>query len=98
MRGQAGRSLFLRSTTIYPRWRPSRTMATRSPAGLWIRKFEILSSVYESRLSGRNISSDHSQVVGGGFESLLGIMARNKSAVIIERGVTLPAETIQYNQ
>jgi hypothetical protein len=73
-------------------------MATRSPAGLWLQKFGIPSSVYDSRLSGRNISSDHSQVVGAGFESLLGIMVRNKSGVVIERGITLPAQTIKYNQ
>jgi hypothetical protein len=49
------------------------------------------SSVSDSRLSRRDIGSDHIQVVAGGFESLLGIMVRNKSGVIIKRNIALPA-------
>jgi len=52
----------------------------------------------DSRLSGDDISSDHIQVVAGGFEGLLGIMARNKSGVIVKGCVALPAETIKDNQ
>src|SRR5271157_84919 len=54
--------------------------------------------VSDSRLSGRDIGSDHVQVVAGGFESLLGIMVRNKSGVIIEGHIALPAETIKDSQ
>ena len=50
------------------------------------------------RLSGSDISSDHVQAVAGGFESLLGIMARNKSGVIIKGCIALPAETIKDDQ
>jgi hypothetical protein len=50
------------------------------------------------RLSVCDIDSDHIQVVAGGFESLLGIMVRNKSGVIIEGCVALPAETIKDDQ
>ena len=50
------------------------------------------------RLSVCNISSDHVQVVAGGFESLLGVMVRNKSGVIIKGCVALPAETIKDDQ
>ncbi len=53
---------------------------------------------FESRLSGRDISSDHIQVVAGGFESLFGIMVRNKPSVVIEGQIALPAETIKDNQ
>jgi hypothetical protein len=51
-----------------------------------------------SGLSGCNVSSDHVQVVASGFESLLGIMARNKSGVIIQGCIALPAQTIKDNQ
>ena len=51
--------------------------------------------VSDSRLSGDDISSDHVQVVTGGFERLLGIMVRNKSGVIIKGHIALPAETIK---
>ena len=50
------------------------------------------------RLSGRDINSDHIQVVAGGFESLLGIMVRNKSGVIIKGCIAFPAETIKDDQ
>jgi hypothetical protein len=50
------------------------------------------------RRSGSDIKSNHIQVVAGGFESLLGIMVRNKSGVIIKGCVALPAETITDNQ
>src|ERR1700730_16239920 len=50
------------------------------------------------RRSGRNINSDHVQVVAGGFESLLGIMVRNKSSVIIKGCIALAAETIKDDQ
>ena len=50
------------------------------------------------RLSGCNISSDHIQIVTSGFESLLGIMVRNKSGVIVEGCIALPAETIKDDQ
>jgi hypothetical protein len=50
------------------------------------------------RLSGCNINSDYVQVVAGGFESLLGIMVRNKSGVIIKGYIALPAETIKDDQ
>ncbi len=52
----------------------------------------------DSRLSGHNISSDHIQVVDGRFESLLGIVARNKSSVVIKGCIALPAQTIKDNQ
>jgi hypothetical protein len=38
-----------------------------------------------------DISSDHVQVVAGGFERLLGIMVRNKPGVIIKGHIALPA-------
>ena|SRR3984893_2710831 len=50
------------------------------------------------RRSGRDINSDHIQVVAGGFESLLGIMVRNKSGVIIKGCIAFPAETIKDDQ
>jgi hypothetical protein len=50
------------------------------------------------RLSGSNISSDHIQVPTCGFESMLGIMARNKSGVIIKGCIAFPAETIKDDQ
>ena len=55
-------------------------------------------SVSDSRLSGDDISSDHIQIVVGGFESLLGIMVRNKSGVIIKGHIALPAETIKDSE
>jgi hypothetical protein len=51
-----------------------------------------------SRLSGSDINSDHIQVVAGRFESLHGIMVRNKSGVIIKGCIALPAETIKDDQ
>jgi hypothetical protein len=48
----------------------------------------------DSRFSGDDISSDNIHVIAGGFESLLGIMVRNKSGVIIKGCIPLPAETI----
>jgi hypothetical protein len=59
---------------------------------------DFLRSVSDSRLSGDDISSDHIQIVVGGFESLLGIMVRNKSGVIIKGRIALPAETIKEHQ
>ena len=59
---------------------------------------DFLISVFDSRLSGDDISSDHIQVVAGAFESLLGIMVRNKSGVIIKGCIALPAETIKDDQ
>ena len=53
---------------------------------------------FELRLSGCDINSDHLQVVAGRFESLLGIMLRNKSGVIIKRHIAFPAQTIKDNQ
>jgi hypothetical protein len=53
---------------------------------------------FDLRLSGCDINSDHVQVVAGGFESLLGIMVRNKSSVIIKGCIALPAETIKDDQ
>ena len=50
------------------------------------------------RPSGCNVSSDHVQVVAGGFESLLGIVVGNKSGVIIKGCIALPAETIKDNK
>jgi len=55
-------------------------------------------SVSDSRPSGLNIGPDHVQVVAGGFERLLGIMVRNKPAVIIKSHIALPAETIKDGQ
>jgi hypothetical protein len=43
-------------------------------------------------------ASDHIQIVGGGFERLLGVMMRNKSGVVIKGDVALPAETIKGSQ
>ena len=51
-----------------------------------------------SRLSSTDINSDHVQVVASGFESLLGIMVRHKSGVIIKGCIALPAETIKDDQ
>jgi hypothetical protein len=51
-----------------------------------------------SRLSGRDISSDHIQVLAGGFERSLGIMVRHESGVIIKGCIALPAETIKDDQ
>lgn len=59
---------------------------------------EISSLVSDSRFSGDDISSDHIQVVAGGFERLLGIMVRHKSGVIIKSCIALPAETIKDDQ
>ena len=55
-------------------------------------------SISDSRLSGCDISSDHIQVVAGGFERLFGVMVRNKSGVIIKGYIALPAETIKDDQ
>jgi hypothetical protein len=55
-------------------------------------------SVSDSRVSGLNIGSDHSQVVARGFEGLLGIMVRNKPGVIIKGLIALSAETIKDSQ
>jgi len=55
-------------------------------------------SVSDSRLSGDDISSHHVQVVGGGFERLLGIMVRNKSGVFIKGHIALPAKTIKDSE
>jgi hypothetical protein len=55
-------------------------------------------SVSDSRPSGLNIGSDHSQVVARGFERLLGIMVRNKPGVIIKGHIALSAETIKDSQ
>src|SRR5205814_1209768 len=52
----------------------------------------------DSRLSGCDISSDHVQVVTGGFERLLGIMVRNKSGVVIKGHIALPTETVEDDQ
>src|SRR5271169_1768406 len=52
----------------------------------------------DSGFSGCDINSDHIQVVAGGFESLLSIMVRNKSGVIIKGCIALPAEPIKDDQ
>jgi len=44
-----------------------------------------------SRFSGRDISSDHIQVIAGGFERLLCIMVRNKPDFIIKGRIARPA-------
>ena len=68
------------------------------PPGIKGERPELPSSVSDLRLSGRDISSDHIQVVAGGFESLLGFMVRNKSAIIIKGHIALPAEAIKDDQ
>jgi predicted transposase YbfD/YdcC len=66
------------------------------PSKAWLEKSEELPlSVSDSRLSGRDIGSDHVQVLPRGFERLLGIMVRNKPGVIIKGHIALPAETIK---
>lgn len=45
-----------------------------------------------------DIGSDHVQIVVRRFESLLGIMVRNKSSVIIKGCIALPAETVKDDQ
>jgi len=55
-------------------------------------------SISRSWLSKCDISWDHLQVVAGRFESLLGIMVRNKSCVVIEGCIALPAKTIKDDQ
>jgi hypothetical protein len=59
---------------------------------------EFPSSVSDSRLSGRDLGSDYIQVLGGGFESLLGFMVRNKSAVIIKDHIAFPAQAVKDDQ
>ena len=54
--------------------------------------------ISDSGLSGCDIRSDHIQVVAGGFESLFGIVLRNKPRVVIEGQIALPAETIKDSQ
>jgi hypothetical protein len=51
-----------------------------------------------SRLSGRDISWDHIQVVASGFERSLGIMVRNKSGVIIKSHIAFPAQAVKDDQ
>jgi hypothetical protein len=53
---------------------------------------------FDLTLSGCDINSDHIRVVAGGFKSLLGIMVRHKSGVIIKGCIALPAETIKDDQ
>ena len=55
-------------------------------------------AVFDLKLSGCDISSDHIQVVACGFESLFGIVLRNKSRVVIEDQIALPAKTIKHCQ
>ena len=54
--------------------------------------------ISDSGLSGHDISSDDVQVVAGGFESLFGIVLRNKPSVVIEGQIALPAKTIKHRQ
>jgi len=55
-------------------------------------------SASDLRLSGCDFSSDHVQVVAGGFERLFCVMMRNKSGVVIKGHIALPAETIKDSQ
>src|SRR5580692_6756949 len=80
---------FLRSkipARKYPESSPLRKTIVREVKlpGIKGERPEFPSSVLDSRLSGRNISSDHIQAVAGGFESLLGFVVRNKSGVVIK--------------
>jgi hypothetical protein len=52
---------------------------------------------FDLRLSGRNINSDHVQVVASA-RALLGIMVRNKSGVIIKGCIALAAGTIKDDE
>ncbi|SRR5712692_8369217 len=62
------------------------------------KRAELPLSVSDSRLSSRDIGSDHVQVVAGGFECLLGIVMRNKPGVVIKGHIALPTETIKDGQ
>ena len=53
---------------------------------------------FDLRLSGCDINSDNIQVVAGGFKSLLSIMVRHKSGVIIKGCIAFPAKTIKDGQ
>lgn len=50
------------------------------------------------RLSICNIGADDAQVFAGDFESLLGVMPRNETDVVIERHVPLASETVEDSQ
>jgi len=50
------------------------------------------------RLSCTDVSADHTQVVAGGFEGLLGFMVRNKSGVVIQRNIPLPPQSVKHGQ
>ncbi len=63
---------------------------------IWLVLFPA--GVSDSRLSAYDISSDHIQIIAGGFERLLGIVVRNKPGVVIEGHIALPAETIKDDQ
>jgi len=52
----------------------------------------------ESRLSSRDIGSDHIQVIAGGYERLLGFVVRNKSGVIIKGHIAFPAQAVKDDQ
>jgi len=67
-------------------------------AGFWRKRGREAISVSDLSPSGCDISPDHTQVIARGFKRLLGIMARNKSCVIIKGCIALPAETIKDDQ
>jgi hypothetical protein len=50
------------------------------------------------RLSISDISSDHVQIVAGGFERWFGIMVRNTPGVIVKSHIALPPGTIKDDQ
>ena len=57
--------------------------AVVTPDG-WGREGQTPVSVSDLRLSICDVSSDHLQIVAGGFERLFGIMVRNKPGVIVK--------------
>jgi hypothetical protein len=71
--------------------------AVVTPDG-WGREGQTPVSVSDLRLSICDISSDHLQIVAGGFERLFGIMVRNKPGVIVKSHIVLPPETIKDDQ
>ncbi len=61
-------------------------------------KIDSPPSVLDSRLSCCDISSDHIQVVAGGFERLLGFVVRNKSGVVVKGHIAFPAQAVKDDQ
>lgn len=57
----------------------------------------LVGSQNESRLSSIDVTADYCQVITGGFESLLGVVVRNKTSVIIKCHITLPTETVEHH-